>query len=404
MLKYEMQYHQAIKYISYIVIFVGLQHNIHAQMQSKIGGEFNFASGFHLDDNTEKNYITTYNTDQGFWTDAKIYADASYKIDDEKIVGGFIRLNTTTQSSSFSPYSHIYYLSNIGKFEIGSPLNVSSKIQMEALSLVKAGESWQYFINFPDSQYPSSLFMTLPYSDVDNTKRQELARKISYFTPKIGNTFQLGISYIPDTANIGSLSPSTAPAAVEYSYIINDTQTATISNVVKDAIAYSISFENEVSDDINLKLILSGAYGNPANKAIVTTEGSTDKDEITLSQLNSWNIGGILSYGPFSYSTSYSNLNQSLTSKEIHTSARDAFYWNTVISYNQGPVEATIQFHYSNYLDNIISLLSFSSDYQILPDLKSYVEISMYDAKYLAKESVQIQKGTMLVVGIKVSF
>ena len=393
-----MKFYQAMKYISCIVIVVSLNHTIHAEIQSKISGGFNFASGFRMDNNTEKKSITTYNDDRGFFTDAKIYAESSYHIDDKSIVGGVIYLHTTTQAQSLSTYSHIYYISQLGKFEIGSPLNAALKMQMEALSLVKAGEAWQYFVNFPDLQYPSSLFLALPYSTLDNERINELARKLSYFTPPIANKFQFGISYIPDTGNLGSLSPSDTPS--QESSDTSSARPSYISHFVKDAIAYSFSFTNEISDDINYKLILSGEYIGPSKNSEDAHSISPNK----FSKFNSLNIAGILSYGPVSCAVSYSNFNHTLTALEMQANVSNAFSVNTLIAYDQGPVGASIQLRYSNYCNHAISLLSLSSDYQVLPGLKSYAELSTYDAQYTPASDIKTQKGSILVVGMKVSF
>jgi hypothetical protein len=374
-----------------------IKHSYASYLEAKVSGSFDFSSGTVFYTKKEKK-----NTDPKFifLTKASLYSDIKHVISQGNLIGLYINVKPTAKAN-FVSGSYMYSTSRIGKFELGSPKEAGKKMQITALNLAKS-KSWESFVNLKDPKYKNASFITGTKIQINkDSKYNEFSRKISYFTPKLFDKIQFGISYIPDSENIG-YSAQNMPNPTKYTYYMEDGSRAEIHSSLKNAISYGISFENSLTENVDFKLAFDGKYGKPAKKAEVKSKNGIIK-EIHLSDFNIYNIGGIITRGCFSYSASYGNLNKSLTSELIHKNNRDSSWFGLGISYDQGPVGAAITYYNSDNRDNKLSLISFSTDYKIRKGLKTYFETSFYNTEIEGKKDNK-NSGTIVVLGIKVSF
>jgi hypothetical protein len=381
-----------LKFLLFITIFTT---NSYADFTSKITGEFNFFSGTLFDDNKDEEKKKF-----AFMTNAKIGINTIYELDSSSI-GLYLNGQTTTQMSSLSG-SYFYLSSNIGKIELGSPKAAGSKMEIKASKLAKSN-SWKYFANLNPKKGSNISYITgtKVFFDKDY-KYHEYSQKISYFTPKFFDKIQFGISYIPNSENINS-APKEEAALTKYTYYLEDGREATVHTGLKNAISYAVSFEQNLTDGLDLKIAFDGKYGKPSHKSKIKNK---DKliEEVTISDLNSYNIGAIISSGSFSYAISYGNANKSLTSPLIQGEICDSSWFNLAASYDQGPVGAAINYYNSDHLGNKLSALSLSTSYKITRGLKTYFETSFFDKEPKKSESDdKNNSGTILVIGMKVT-
>jgi hypothetical protein len=385
----------------FITSLIQIRYSYASHVEAKVSGSFDFSSGTVFYKKNEKK-----NTDPKFifLTKACFYSDIKYiidkAIDKANFVGLYLNIKPTAKAS-FTSGSYIYSTSKLGKFELGSPKEAGKKIQITSLNLAKS-KSWESFVNLKDLKYKNASFITGTKIQINkDSKHNEFSRKISYFTPKLFDKIQFGISYIPDSENIG-YGPQNMANPTKYTYYMDDGLKAEIHSSLKNAISYGVSFENSLTENVDFKLAFDGKYGKPAKKAEIKPKNGPSK-EVNLSDFNIYNIGGIITRGCFSYSASYGNLNKSLTSEQIHKNNRDSSWFGLGIAYDQGPVGAAINYYNSDNMGSKLSLISFSTDYKIRKGLKTYFETSFYKTEINEKKDSK-NSGTILVLGMKVSF
>ena len=250
-----MNYIKTIKKLSIIAIMI--THNSYATMDFDLSGGFQFFSGdvFDLEKNQNKKKKDL--RAPRFMTKGHISVKGKHKLDDESSIGADINILTTAKPS-FNNGTYIYYDSTkFGRIELGSMKDAGRKMQITSLS-VSTSQAWKYFAPLQDSDYPNASFITNTQVFINkDSKNHEYSRKFSYFTPKIGDKLRVGISYIPDSENIGGgLINATHPN--NYKYKLDDGSLATISSAVKNAICYGVSYESNISDVIDFKIALNG--------------------------------------------------------------------------------------------------------------------------------------------------
>lgn len=384
------------KYRLLIIIFFILYQVNKANtsyVETKISGSFDFSSAHIFTKKKDSpNFI--------FFTKALFYSDIKYVLNDENLIGFYLNLKPTSRTSMTSG-SYIYYISKIGKFEFGSPKEAGKKLQINSLDISKS-KTWENFINLNDKKNSNVSFITGTKIQINkDSKLNEFSRKISYFTPKFNDKFQMGLSYIPDSENLG-YAPHNMNNPTNYTFYMDDGSKAIIHTSLKNIFSYGISFEDYLDQNIDYKIAFNGKFGKPSKKAKIKKKNTKDK-EVLLSNFNIYNIGGLISRGCWSYSASYGNLNKSLTSEIIKNDKKDSSWFGLGVSYNQGPVGAAINYYNSDNIGNKLSLISFSTDYRIRKGFKAYFETSFYNTKIDTINDSDIHN-TVMVLGMKISF
>lgn len=372
-----------------------------------------------------------------FYTDASVRGQVSQTTDEGLTYGAQIVLVPTTKIKSSPSYngSHLFVESEFGKVEAGSPFDVGSKMRITGGDITAASGDWDRYVDFSknskikhqDSTPEFITYVQYFFDDIykfsanirDDKNFQphntgtEPPRLISYYTPKM-NGFQLGVSYIPDTSNTGGASQTTATSGVvDNLNTKSDSYTSVfeIDRTVKDAFAAGLSYEQNITDGVDIKLALTGEYGKSAKKATekrtMTGTNTTQTFQYKLSNLRTYNIGGILTYGNFSYAVSYGSLGKSLTFKEYYKGGRDTRYYNGAIAYGQGPIKASLAYFKSQQFKNTVDAITLGTDYKLTPGLVPYAEVTGFNAKgrpvYYDKAPKKKTKGAVVVGGLKLN-
>lgn len=389
----------------------------------KIEGLLNFQTGFINQSNltTDEKNISPNQKHFAFYTDAIIVVQAEQTVG-EITYGGKITLLPTTRLKTSASYngSHIYIKSEFGKVELGSQHDAGSKIRITAEE-VTAGGDWGKYANLGGTkmEYKGMTPEFVDYSEyfldgVYRTKldqindRAEPARKISYFTPTFKG-FKFGISYTPDSANTGGTVFNKISAGKQEINVNEENLTIEINRNVKNAFSGGVSYEHNITDGVDFKMSLSGEYGKAAGGYKMIANKDKD-DEATLkegilSDLKTFNIGTVFTYGNFSYGASYGNLGKSLTNKDYNKTSRETHYYNAAIGYGQGPIKASFSFFKANQFKNELESLTLASELKWLPGLTPYGEVSIFQARgrpsFYPEAPKKKTRGTVALLGAK---
>jgi len=401
-------------------------------LQVKLEGVFDFQSGFRNQSKLEgKDKMVSANRGGfAFKTTAAFLTTITNTVDDINY-GAKIVLVPTSKVKGGPNYngSHLFLESDYGRTEIGAPHDASAKMRVMADDTaaasgagggwsdyakldgenVKHGDMDPGFVGSADYFFDTS-FKTKAGQINDGT---EPARKISYYTPKVSG-FQAGISYIPDSSNVGGRGISIEDGAKSGITKValpgpKDQHFMEVNQNVKDAFAAGATYEYNISDGVDVKIGVTGEYGKSARKLKETnTTNTPETTEYKLSNLKTYNIGAALTFGNFSYAASYGSLGKSLTAKEYHKTGRDTNYYNGAIAYGQGPIKASVSYFKSKRFKNTVDVVAIGTEYKMLPGLLPYAEIAYFQAKgkpvfYPEAQKKKI-KGTVAIVGARLKF
>ncbi len=223
------------------------------------------------------------------------------------------------------------------------------------------------------SAFDRSNFRALKDDSFDG---MEDATKISYYSPRIEG-LQLGASYAPSSNNIG-FTKQTA-------LTIN---TIRIENIFSFAANYSQNFDN-----------LEVAISATAEKGQVRNARSTYG--VSHGDLFSYDLGATLSYFGFTLGASYGswgsslmpkngiyscnyNSSQNLSAQNCSSNAEkfsDPHYYSGGISYQFGPIAASVTGIKTTYQKNDYQAVSLGLDYKLTRDLMPYFEVTKFEFK-----------------------
>lgn len=399
----------------------------------KLEGFFGFQAGYSNQNKLpkESKNITDNKKKLAFYTDAAFFVTVKQEFNGV-IAGAKIVLLTTTKPKTSVAYngSHIFLETDYGKVELGSPYDAGAKMRITGYKVVAAtGTSWNKYIKL-DSEHMKYAGLKPDFDSLDNfylesfsngfddmTSKTEAARKVSYYTPTI-NGFQFGISYTPDSANTGgNRDLNNLDMRDEHLCSKSNTGRKTINLVngvvllnqnVKDAISAGISYQYEFLQDVAMQVAVTAEYAKPARKLLILDKDKKIITESKLSNLKSYNVGAVLSYGNFSCAASYGSLGKSLTSADYHKVGRITEYYNGAIAYTQGPIKTSISYFKSSRYKNTIDAVSLGTEYLVTPGLLPYAEISYFKAKgrpvYLPDAPKAKTRGTVALIGARLKF
>ena len=201
----------------------------------------------------------------------------------------------------------------------------------------------------------------------------EDATKINYYSPRISG-LQFGASYTPSSANNG-LTANTS----------RDIESIRIKNIFSFGVNYSQDFDN-----------LAAAFSATAEKGKVKNSKSAANDQ--RNDLMAYDIGASLSYFGFTLGASYGSWQKSLQQKNgiyscdynasqslaLQNCSNDAqkfsnpHYFSAGISYEIGPIGASITSIKSEFQKNEYQAISLGLDYKLTRDLMPYFEVTKY--------------------------
>ncbi|MFY9590256.1 porin [Rickettsia endosymbiont of Halotydeus destructor] len=408
----------------------------------KLEGIYLFESGYSSQNHLlgyEKN-VSDNKKKMAIYTEAAFAATISQTINDI-VAGAKIVFSPSTRIKTSTSYngSHIFFESDYGRIEAGSPYDAGAKMRVTGGNVTAGTGGWQRYVIL-DGQYmryndlkpefdTGTSFYMESYANSFNwaTDGAEAARRVNFFTPKMQG-FQAGISYTPDSANTGGNKDinnltyeNSGRTGISRSntgiknFTLDDDSIMRVNQNVKDAVSGGITYEHEIADDMAVKLSVTGEYAKPARQIIhAKREGSGATATTTvlgtykLSDLKAYNLGAVFTYGNVSCSASYGSLGKSLTAKEYHKVGRDTYYYNGGLAYSQGPIKTSVEYFKSSRYKNTVDTVSLATEYKIMPGLLPYAEVSYFQAKgkpvYYVEAPNKKIKGTVGLIGAKLKF
>lgn len=284
---------------------------------------------------------------------------------------------------------------NFGRVEFGGNEGASNTMEIDASNIARAtggidGDFDHYADlnatgagNIGGSQV-SDVRPNLVIADDDSGAAD--AQKLTYYTPKFSG-LQLGVSYTPDTGNLGTASGlSGSSGANNANNEIEDAFTAGLSfDTDLDGIGLAISavgeqgdFENDPTPNngdneeytgysIGAKVELEGfsLAGNVFNTELETVGGTADLET------DGYSIGAAFANGPYGISVTYLN-----TETEAANGNTDEF-------------------------ENIV----VGADYQMAPGFTPYIEAAFFDDENNGALGTTVDnEGSVVLLGAELSF
>ncbi len=342
-------------------------------------------------------------------SNAGFLVDASKQEENFKY-GARLSLCTTAKKAGSSVVngSHLYIESNYGRIELGSPQASSTMMGISGCDAVAAkGEGWAPYANASFGENPEDAIIKDPvgsegFADSSSGGLVEASRKISYYTPELYG-FQLGLSYIPDTANIGEIGKDKSQSGtrkITYKgteYNMNEAST--------DAFTVGLSYKKNISDGFDVEVAGTLESGK-AVQAAVDKDKKAIKEmpkEKLMHNLFAYTIGGKVKYGSLTYAASYGNWGKSYLSK-FDKDLKKPYYWTAGMCYEIGSAAVSVNVAQSfNEYRNKFEYINLGSSYKWTKGLKSYAEFAFYKGKKKADKTKTLS-GTSGLVGMKLSF
>lgn len=393
-------------------VLLGASNSLALENKVKLGGFYEFQAAYYKNNGKpELQVLSANNKTFGFINYSVVFVDYALIDDNENLYGAKISLEHTTVNDRSAPFN-IYSETKIGRIEAGSDASAGKKMRITGYSASTAiGNGWAPLVQLapyaPGSKTSrATAYITNFGSFFDEknriTGRPDYARKITYYTPQLavaeGHKVQLGVSYIPDSSNMGHDSIDT------------DNKTAPVSLipykfVVKNGVSYGAVYSGKFSEEWSGKLSYVGEVG----KVVAFNKADDTVSNIKFKNLNTYVVGGELTYNDVSISAAYTNYNKSLTAKSVDKISRDSYAYGFGVKYKLGKYAFSINQFNSSFKKNKLNLSSLGAEWLVAKGFKTYLQTSVYqtNGKYLdASNIVQSDKsrGTLVVLGAKVSF
>jgi len=348
--------------------------------------------------------------------------------------GAYIKLNANTSKASPSGSENIanelkiYLQSNVGKVEVGATSPVGMTMEVNSYTLARAtgglDGDWDLWLRnggvVSRNNSIDARFLTAPKLPVgfdEGTK----AAKINYFSPNI-NGFTFGVSYTPD---------SKAKGTVNQTKDVLKNSGGGYKNVWQPAVRYEKKFENGVS----FATALLGDFGQAkdekyvANNLIGCGDGTSDTPCGTKSiakrhNLNAWQLGASVGYDHFAFSGAYGNVGKSGARTEGDYKKKGE-YWTLGSAYATDKYGVSVNYMQSKRSGHLVKdgkdnhvlfstnteynkfdAVSIGADYQVMPGLMPYVELTRFKFKKNNNFGVdaKFNKGTVFLAGTKIKF
>ena len=146
--------------------------------------------------------------DDMFYTSGHAELRAFNKLSDSMEYGVQVALEVTSRNARKAA-SSIFFISEVGKMEFGSNKSAYGDMSIAGNSMLVATKgAWDAFATLAPDQPTLFISSTANYLDAKTrlSDHVEYSRKLSYYTPWIGDHIMLGVSYIPDSQNAGITS------------------------------------------------------------------------------------------------------------------------------------------------------------------------------------------------------
>lgn len=375
----------------------------------KLKGSFDFKSVFFDSNGAKSQKLASPNKDHfALVSSGNLYLDYALIADSGMKYGAKLGFELNFRNDRTTPIS-MYLENNYGRLEAGSDVSAGNRMKITAYSAALGGAGlWDMFIKTsPDSSKIS--YVTGFGSFLDAKMRVsgyvEYSRKITYFTPNFNlgenHKVQLGVSYIPDSSNMGI-------GEINDLYLYSPVGASIYKFSVKDGISYGAKHKFTISENTSLESSFVGEVGKPIAYEKDTAGNYTVKSDINFKRLNNYVVGTELKYKNISTLASYSDYNQSLTSSKVDKISKDAKLYSLGLKYKLGKTELGVMGFHSNHKKNKLDAYSVGADYSFAPGMKFYSSVVFCQTKgsYLDKNSKPVldrSKSTLFILGAKIT-
>lgn len=384
------------------------------EMKVEFHGLSTFEAGYVNNDKNHRNYFD-YSPNQKtstFYTQQRASLKAENKAD-SLTYGAVLNLqmvgNSDTGSGDFSTTrSYIYVDTDAGSVQLGSNVSASKMLKIDAGTMASAtggvDGDWSNFgqtghydesVGNPEGVISANSLIMTGVDTLANRiegKQAEGARKITYLSPVISGV-QLAFSFTPDMSNKGTGVKASDNKAIYY--MGNQVQ-------VKNLWSLGLNFKHNVND-VDLGLSLTGDMGKNNN------DKNIYEDNQKLRNLKTYAIGLSAATKGFTFAASYQDDGKSLTNQ--NDSKYDKFksnWWTVGLGYGQDKWSTSLTFLQGKKgsKDNNIknTQISLGADYEVVPGMKAFAEVTGVKAKPTASSNEDKTKSTVFILGTYLKF
>ncbi len=344
-----------------------------------VGGFADFQAGYISDDSDANE------RSHGFRNDTEVIINVDGKSEGGLEYGAEIALEAdvsgdTDNEGVNASRTFIYTGGQWGRIEWGSNVGAEQALKVDASNFAAAtggidGDWYRFALSDGNNSTNGAIIrprLAMAHGGLSGNGFQAEdtinATKITYYTPRYAG-FQAGISYTPDSQvrgqGVNSRNASTNLLAD------ND---GGYENVFSGGLHWEGNF-----DQVGLALAATGEIG--------------DNELAAQQDLETWQIGGNVTYAGFIFGASYGDYTDTIA---------DGDYWTTGLGYDFGAFGTSI-----TYLDSETNLAEFNNlvlgvDYKLAPGFTPYAEVSMFEAE---DNGANLDNdGTVVLVGTQLAF
>jgi hypothetical protein len=361
---------------------------------------------------SEKN-MSANKRDVVFDTEAHVSAIAQHETDAMKY-GAKLSLQTSTKQSTSSTYngSYIFTESDYGRWELGSGYDAGTAMRVTGCDVARGTcDNWTNYMWTPNGvpmlPTPGASFLNTNFADGNGTSIIETSRKITYFTPKFMDKVQFGVSYVPDTANVGLGTFNDSHKFLRSKTIELPNGTKYVNKQsAKDAFSAGASLTHNICDGVDVKVSATGEIGKAMNAS--KNDGNTTSS-LKVANLKTYNIGAIVNYGSLSLAGSYSDRGKSFTTAEVDGNRTKTRVYTAAIGYAQGPAGISLMYALGDQQKNKVDSYTLGTDYKLAPGFVPYAEVTYFKGRGtrlpVYNDATRLTtKGTIALMGAKLSF
>jgi hypothetical protein len=376
----------------------------------RLKGGLDFKYGHMAQKKIDGQKLTPNQKRDAFNTEANIRLEVERASDlDFKYGAKIVAVTTTNADGGASANgSHIWVSrDDLGKVEAGSPFSAARTMHLSAgeVSEGNGAIGWTDYSKLVPSNAQGMYFRDSDKLYMDSLKgdKNEPSRKISYYTPELFPGFQVGVSYTPDTHNVGDTSFDKGKDHFRKTGIEGGEKT---THDIGNLISYGASYKHNLADGVDFKLAFTGEHGKKTSR-VIDNAGNVTNDK--LGKLNAYNIGAHLAYGNFGLAGSYGNLGKSLSARSLDTGKRRSDFYTLGVGYKQGPAGVSLVHFNGNHRGNKLRSVSLAGSYEFAKGLKGSVELTRFEAKGRYKDKTTKEtkshkpKGYAFITGLSIA-
>lgn len=376
-------------------------------------GTMNF-QGVHYKSTGKRNqrYFSTYQENYGFYSAGSVYAQYNLVSNSGLKYGTKIGIEHTFKNTRAIPAS-VYIESDLGKLEGGSDSSAGHKMKITPYTAsCDEASGWDFLAKIsPDKNRLSYISSFSSFLDVKMrvAGKVEYSRKVSYYTPKISisdnNKVQFGISYIPDSSNMGN-------GDINENILHRPLSSLPYKVVIKDGISYGVTHEVSLSEKTKVRTSFVGEYGIPYCYWIRFDANGKEINGRTAQQVKNLNfqvLGTEITYNNTSVALSYGDYKKSLTAVEIDKFGRDGKLYGAGVKYKFDKYTFSVNYLNSIFKQNELDALTLAAEKAFAKGVKTYLHTTVYQTrgKYFNtnnKLTFDKTKGSLIILGAKVVF